>query len=240
MDKIERFKEMVAECSSIVFFGGAGVSTESGIRDYRSVDGLYHQKFKYPPEVMLSHDFLMYHSAEFYDFYRSNFVSLGAEPNAAHKKLAELEQKGKLIAVVTQNCDGLHQAAGSKNVYELHGSVHRNHCIGCGRKYDVSFIMDSQGVPSCSACGEMIRPEVVMYGESLDDRVVTGAVDAISRADMLIIGGTSLAVYPASGLINYFSGKYLVVINRESTPADGRASLVLNEKIGEIMAQIEC
>lgn len=232
-----RLNEMVAQSSSIVFFGGAGVSTESGIPDYRSVDGLYHQKFKYPPETMLSHSFFESHTDEFFDFYRAKMLCLTAEPNAAHLKLAQLEKAGKLSAVVTQNIDGLHQAAGSEKVYELHGSVHRNYCKKCGKLYDAEHIRGCAGIPRCS-CGGVIKPDVVLYEEPLDQNVTFKACGAIERADMLIIGGTSLAVYPAAGMVNYFSGSRLVIINLESTPCDRRADLVVNGRIGEVMSQI--
>ncbi|MBE6754792.1 MAG: NAD-dependent protein deacylase, partial [Ruminococcaceae bacterium] len=223
----------------IVFFGGAGVSTESGIPDYRSVDGLYHQKFDYPPEIMLSHDFLLYHTEKFFEFYKNKFIYLGAQPNAAHLKLAELEQAGKLTAVITQNCDGLHQAAGSKTVYELHGSVHRNHCMKCGKPYGVDYVLQAEGVPLCE-CGGVVRPDVVLYGEGLDTDTTDGALEAIAQADMMIIGGTSMMVYPAASLAMSFRGKNLVVINRDYTQAESRASLVINGKIGEVLSQIVC
>lgn len=237
MDGIERLNKMVAESSSIVFFGGAGVSTESGIPDYRSVDGLYHQKFKYPPEVMLSHSFFLSHTEEFYEFYRTKMLCLTAQPNAAHKKLAELEAAGKLKAVVTQNIDGLHQQAGSRTVHELHGSVHRNYCLDCGREYDAAYIAGSSGIPRC-ACGGTIKPDVVLYGEQLDGDVTERAIAAIHRADMLIIGGTSLAVYPAAGFINYYRADRLVMINLAPTPYDSKADLVISGKIGEVMSQV--
>lgn len=215
----------------IVFFGGAGVSTASGIPDFRSVDGLYHQKFKYPPETMLSHEFYEEHPAEFFDFYRQKMIALGAKPNQAHLKLAELERLGKLTAVVTQNIDGLHQAAGSKSVLELHGSVHRNICQRCGKVYSAEWIMareheDEHGVPVCPACGGRIKPDVVLYGEALDDHVVSEALRQIAAADMLVIGGTSLVVYPAAGLVQYFRGDDLVIVNKDATPADSQADLV--------------
>lgn len=237
MDNISTLNRMIAESSSIVFFGGAGVSTESGIPDYRSVDGLYNQKFKYPPEVMLSRSFFDTHPDEFFDFYRAKMLCLTAKPNAAHLKLAELEQAGRLAAVVTQNIDGLHQQAGSKTVYELHGSVHRNRCMRCGKAFGAEFIQQSDGVPRCE-CGGIVKPDVVLYEESLDGDVISGAVSAISRADMLIIGGTSLAVYPAAGFVNYYSGSRLVMINLEPTPYDGKADLVINGRIGQVMEQI--
>ena len=216
----------VDQATSMVFFGGAGVSTASGIPDFRSVDGLYHQHFKYPPEEMLSHDFYVTHTAEFYDFYRTRMIVLGAKPNQAHLKLAELERAGKLSAVVTQNIDGLHQAAGSKNVLELHGSVHRNVCQRCGRVYSAEWVMGTEGAPRCPECGGAIKPDVVLYGESLDERVLVASVEAISKADLLVIGGTSLVVYPAAGLVNYFNGSRLVIVNRQPTPQDASADLV--------------
>lgn len=237
MDNLSILNQMIADSRSIVFFGGAGVSTESGIPDYRSVDGLYNQKFKYPPEVMLSRSFFDSHPEEFYDFYRAKMLCLAAKPNAAHLKLAELEQTGKLSAVVTQNIDGLHQQAGSKTVYELHGSVHRNRCMRCGASFSAEFILQSSGVPRCD-CGGIVKPDVVLYEESLDGDVISGAVSAISRADMLIIGGTSLAVYPAAGFVNYYSGSRLVMINLEPTPYDSKADLVINGRIGQVMEQI--
>lgn len=238
-EKVKKLQEYVHECSSIVFFGGAGVSTESGIPDFRSTDGLYHQEWKYPPETILSHTFFVSHTEEFYRFYRKKMLCLDAEPNAAHKTLAMLEQQGKLSAVVTQNIDGLHQMAGSRRVYELHGSVHRNYCQRCGAFYDAQAILDSEGVPHCE-CGGILKPDVVLYEEGLDEKVLRGAIGAISGADMLIIGGTSLAVYPAAGLIDYFTGKYLVVINRDATPRDGSAHLLIQDKIGEVLSGISC
>lgn len=216
-----------------VFFGGAGVSTASGIPDFRSVDGLYHQQFDYPPETMLSHSFFVSHKPDFYNFYRKKMIALDAKPNRAHTKLAELEAAGKLDAVATQNIDGLHQIAGSKNVFELHGSVHRNVCQRCGKTYDAKWIKareheDAQGVPICPLCRGEIKPDVVLYEEPLDDNVVNGAVDAIARADMLIIGGTSLVVYPAAGLTRFFSGDKLVIINRDPTPQDHNADLLIS------------
>lgn len=223
----------------IVFFGGAGVSTASGIPDFRSVDGLYHQKFAYPPETMLSHDFFETHTAEFYEFYRTKMIALGAKPNQAHLKLAELERAGKLTAVVTQNIDGLHQAAGSKNVLELHGSVHRNICQRCGHVYSAEWIMaceheDANGVPVCPECGGPIKPDVVLYGEGLDNQVVSDAILAIREADMLIVGGTSLVVYPAAGLIDYFLGQELVVVNRDPIPVSSRASVIVQADIAKV------
>ena len=211
---------------SAVFFGGAGVSTASGIPDFRSADGLYHQHFKYPPEEMLGHDFFVGHTQEFYDFYRERMICLSARPNQAHLKLAQLEREGRLAAVVTQNIDGLHQMAGSRTVHELHGSVHRNVCQRCGETYSAEWVMAGDGVPHCEKCGGLVKPDVVLYGEPLDERVLLASIQAISRADLLVIGGTSLVVYPAAGLVNYFSGDRVVVVNRDPTPADSGADLV--------------
>lgn len=226
----------VERAHRIVFFGGAGVSTASGIPDFRSVDGLYHQKFAYSPEEMLSHHFYVQHPAEFFEFYRTKMIALDAKPNQAHLKLAELEREGKLTAIVTQNIDGLHQAAGSKNVLELHGSVHRNVCRRCGAAYSAEWIMareheDERGVPVCPECGGAIKPDVVLYGESLDDRVIHDSVRAIQQADMLIVGGTSLVVYPAAGLVDYFLGQELVVVNRDPIPVSSRASVIIQADI---------
>ena len=238
MCMLEMLKKWVEESRSIVFFGGAGVSTESGIPDFRSEDGLYHQKFDYPPEEILSHSFFYHHTEEFYRFYREKMLLPdGIQPNAAHKKLAQLEQDGKLSAIVTQNIDGLHQLAGSKRVYELHGSIHRNHCTKCGKFYPMEFIRDSAGVPRCE-CGGLIKPDVVLYEESLDEACLEGAVRAISQADLLIVGGTSLTVYPAAGLLRYYGGERLVLINRDETPYDGYAGLIFRDKIGELLSQI--
>lgn len=236
--ELEKLQRMVDESSRIVFFGGAGVSTESGIPDFRSEDGLYRQKYRYPPEVMLSHSFFESHPREFYDFYRDKMLHLDAQPNAAHKKLAELEKAGKLSAVVTQNIDGLHQKAGSKKVFELHGSVLRNHCLRCRKLYGPEFIRDSTGVPHC-ACGGVVKPDVVLYEEGLDRATLQGAVDAIARADMLIVGGTSLVVYPAAGLVDYYRGNRLVLINRSSTPLDRGANLVIGDSIGRVLSQVK-
>lgn len=238
MDQINKLKQMVEESGNIVFFGGAGVSTESGIPDFRSVDGLYSQQFAYPPETILSHSFFINHTEEFFDFYRKKMVSQTAKPNAAHKKLAQLEREGKLRAVITQNIDNLHQAAGSKNVLELHGSIYRNHCISCGRFYDLNFVLERQGVPRCPACGGMIKPDVVLYEEPLDTEVIGRSVDYISHADMLIIGGTSLVVYPAAGLVRYYRGKKLVLINKGETGYDRNADLIISEPIGSVFSRI--
>ena len=237
MTGTEQLKQWIDASDNIVFFGGAGVSTESGIPDFRSVDGLYHQKYDYQPETILSHTFYMEKTEEFYKFYRDKMLALDAKPNAAHLKLAELEAKGKLKAVVTQNIDGLHQAAGSKNVLELHGSVHRNYCRKCGRLYDASYIKESTGVPKC-ACGGQIKPDVVLYEEGLDDVTMQSAIHFISQAEILIIGGTSLAVYPAAGLIDFYKGNKLVLINKSATPLDSRADLVIQAPIGEVFQQV--
>ncbi len=236
-DKIQQFAEIVNDSQRIVFFGGAGVSTESGIPDFRSVDGLYNQKWDYPPETILSHTFFMKKTEEFYRFYREKMICEGVKPNNAHLKLAELEQKGKLTAIVTQNIDGLHQAAGSKQVYELHGSVLRNYCMRCGKFHGIEAITGSEGVPHCE-CGGIIKPDVVLYEEGLDDKVVSGSVEAIAKADTLIIGGTSLNVYPAAGLIRYFSGKHLVIINMSPTQMDGNADLLIADKIGKVFSAV--
>ena len=235
---VPELERLIQAHQNIVFFGGAGVSTESGIPDFRSVDGLYHQKFKYPPETMLSHTFYEQHTAEFFDFYRQKLIVHGAKPNAAHLRLAKLEREGKLKAVVTQNIDGLHQAAGSKTVYELHGSTLRNYCTRCGKFYDVDFIANSTGVPRCPKCGGIVKPDVVLYEESLNEQTIVGSVKAIQSADMLIVAGTSLTVYPAAGLINYYRGSRLVLINRDETPYDGNADLVLHESLGDVFSQL--
>lgn len=237
---VERFLQMVKESDNIVFFGGAGVSTESGIPDFRSVDGLYNQKYDYPPETILSHSFYMAKPEEFYRFYRDKMLCLDVKPNVTHEKLAQLEAAGKLKAVVTQNIDGLHQAAGSKRVLELHGSVHRNYCQRCGKLFDARYILESPDpVPVCDACGGKIKPDVVLYEEGLDDQTLQDAVYYISHADMLIIGGTSLAVYPAAGLIDYYRGNKLVLINKSATPMDSRADLVIQEGLGAVFGRIE-
>ena len=235
---IEQLREAVQKAKTIVFFGGAGVSTESGIPDFRSVDGLYNQKYDYPPETILSHTFFVRHPEEFYRFYHDKLLSHDAQPNAAHKKLAEWEQQGKLNAVITQNIDGLHQAAGSKKVLELHGSVLRNHCMQCNRFYDVSAVKAAKCVPYCEHCGGIIKPDVVLYEESLDNDVMDESIRCIREADMMIIGGTSLAVYPAAGLIHYFKGDTLALVNRDPTPMDARADLVLHEKIGRVFSAL--
>ena len=239
MEEIGKLQQMIDESTNIVFFGGAGVSTESNIPDFRSEDGLYNLKYKYPPETIISHTFFLRNPEEFYRFYKDRMLCLDAEPNPAHKKLAELEQAGKLTAVVTQNIDGLHQKAGSRTVYELHGSIHRNYCMECGKFYDAEYVKNSEGIPRCS-CGGMIKPDVVLYEEGLDTKTIQNSVEAIVHADMLIIGGTSLVVYPAAGFIDYFRGKYLVLINKAETGRSVRADLVIREPIGKVMEQISC
>lgn len=236
-DKIQEFKQLVCKSNNIVIFGGAGVSTESGIPDFRSKDGLYNQKYDYPPEEILSHTFFMKHTDEFYKFYKDKMNSLKYEPNITHFKLAELEKQGKLKAVITQNIDGLHQKAGSKNVYELHGSVLRNYCMKCHKFYDAEYVFNSSSVPKCS-CGGIVKPDVVLYEEGLDEATLESSILAIRNADLLIVAGTSLTVYPASGLINYFRGKNLVLINRDTTPFDNRADLVINDGLGKVFEVI--
>ncbi|MDO4672967.1 MAG: NAD-dependent protein deacylase [Porphyromonadaceae bacterium] len=237
MEKLQELQRMIDESQKIVFFGGAGVSTESNIPDFRSSDGLYNEQYQYPPEQVVSHTFFQKRTELFYDFYKNKMMFLDAKPNAAHKKLAELEQAGKLTAVVTQNIDGLHQMAGSKCVWELHGSIHRNYCQKCGKFYDAKYIKESEGIPRCE-CGGIIKPDVVLYEEGLDGRTIQNTIQAISQADMLIIGGTSLVVYPAAGFIDYFHGKYLVVINKSATPRDGQADLCIQEPIGKVLGEI--
>lgn len=236
-DSITRLKELTDHSKRIVFFGGAGVSTESGIPDFRSVDGLYHQKYAYPPETILSHSFFLRNTKEFYDFYRDKMLYLDAKPNTTHLKLAQWEEEGKLEAVITQNIDGLHQAAGCKKVYELHGSVHRNYCTRCHKFYSVDTIVHSQDVPHCQ-CGGIIKPDVVLYEEGLDDQVVNGAIDALRQADLLIVGGTSLSVYPAAGMLQYYGGDTIVLINKSATPFDKNADLLLQEGLGEVFSQL--
>ena len=237
-ERIKTLQQWIDDSRAIVFFGGAGVSTESGIPDFRSVDGLYNQKYAWPPEEILSRTFFDARPEEFYRFYRDKMLCLDAQPNAAHKKLAELEAAGKLRSVVTQNIDGLHQRAGSQRVWELHGSVHRNYCMSCRKPYSVEDIKEGRGVPKC-ACGGTIKPDVVLYEEGLDSAVIEGAVSDLRAADLLIIGGTSLAVYPAAGLINYYRGSRLVLINKSATPYDDRADLAINLPIGEVLGQIQ-
>lgn len=238
MTAVEQFADMVQHSDNIVFFGGAGVSTESGIPDFRSVDGLYNQTYKYPPEHILSHTFYRENPEEFYRFYRDKMLCLDAKPNMAHSKLAELEKVGKLKAIITQNIDGLHQKAGSKNVLELHGSVHRNFCEHCHKLFDAEYMLHSTGVPKCDACGGPIKPDVVLYEEGLDNDVIEQSLYYISHADMLIIGGTSLVVYPAAGLVRYYNGHKLVLINKSSTDMDSSADLVIKEPIGQVFSHI--
>lgn len=236
-ESIQTLKNWIDGSSNIVFFGGAGVSTESGIPDFRSTDGLYHQKYDYPPETILSHSFFRQKPEEFYKFYRDKMICTDAEPNITHIKLAELEQQGKLKAVITQNIDGLHQKAGSKTVYELHGSTLRNYCMKCHKFYDINAIISSKGIPMCE-CGGTIKPDVVLYEEGLDNNTINAAVDAISAADVLIVGGTSLAVYPAAGLLQYYKGNKLVLVNKSTTPLDSQAGLLIQCPLGEVFSQI--
>lgn len=237
-DEILRLQQLVTESDNIVFFGGAGVSTESGIPDFRSVDGLYNQTYDYPPETILSHTFYMTNTEEFYRFYHDKMLCLDAKPNAAHLKLAQMERAGKLKAVITQNIDGLHQMAGSREVLELHGSIHRNYCTKCAKLFDASYMKQHTGVPLCDACGGSIKPDVVLYEEGLDNQTMQKAVRYLTHADVLIIGGTSLAVYPAAGLIDYYRGSRLVLINKSATPMDRRADLLIQGSIGEVFGQI--
>ncbi len=230
-------QQIIDQSKNIVFFGGAGVSTESGIPDFRSVDGLYNQKYEYPPETIISHTFFIANTEDFFEFYRDKLLYLDAKPNAAHTKLAELERAGKVRAIITQNIDGLHQMAGSRNVLELHGSVHRNYCMQCRKQYDVQTVLQCRGIPRCT-CGGIIKPDVVLYEEPLNSDVVRSAKRYIAEADMLIIGGTSLAVYPAAGLINYYRGNKLILINKTRTPYDSRADLVISENIGEVLGGV--
>lgn len=236
-EKWQQLKEWIQESQYIVFFGGAGVSTESKIPDFRSEDGLYRQKYKYPPETIISHSFYMKNTEEFYRFYKDRMIYKEAVPNDAHRALAKLEQEGKVKAVITQNIDGLHQMAGSREVLELHGSVHRNYCTRCGQFYDLDYITNSEGVPRCT-CGGTVKPDVVLYEEGLDDTVLRRSIENISKADLLIVGGTSLAVYPAVGLIDYYRGKKLVLINRSATPRDSQADLIINDSIGQVLGAV--
>lgn len=236
-EAIKKLAVLVEKSSHIVFFGGAGVSTESGIPDFRSVDGLYHQKYDYPPETILSHSFFIQKTAEFFDFYRDKMIYLDAKPNITHEKLAAWENSGKLAGIVTQNIDGLHQLAGNKKVYELHGSIHRNYCMKCHKFYPIEDIQNSEGIPTCE-CGGTIKPDVVLYEEGLDDRTVSGAIKAISEADLLIVGGTSLSVYPAAGMLRYYQGDTLVLINKSPTPFDKNADLLIQKGLGEVFSQL--
>ena len=238
MRNLETLKQWIKESSRIVFFGGAGVSTESGIPDFRSVDGLYHQKFDYPPETIISHSFYEARPEYFFQFYREKMLPLGFEPNISHRVLAKWEQEGKLLAVITQNIDGLHQKAGSKRVYELHGSVLRNYCTRCGKFYPAEFVRDARGIPRCT-CGGIVKPDVVLYEESLNEDTLEGAISALRQADLLIVGGTSLTVYPAAGLLGYYRGHRLVLINRDATPYDEEADLVFHDSLGSIFSQLQ-
>ena len=238
MTKTEELQKLIDEHDNIVFFGGAGVSTESGVPDFRSVDGLYNQKYDYPPETILSHTFFMRKTDEFYKFYRDKILFDNVQPNAAHLKLAELEAAGKLKAVITQNIDGLHQKAGSKNVYELHGTIMRNYCMRCGKEFDLKYMLGTTDIPKCDSCGDTIKPDVVLYEEGLDNATVTGAINAIRNADLMIVGGTSLVVYPAAGLLDYFKGDKIVLINKGATARDDMADLIISEPIGQVLSQI--
>lgn len=239
MSKIDELQKIINHSKNIVFFGGAGVSTESGIPDFRSSDGIYRQNYRYPPEQVISHTFFVRNTDVFYEFYKDKMMFLDAKPNKAHEKFAELEKCGKLKAVITQNIDGLHQAAGSQNVLELHGSIHRNYCQKCGKFYDAAYVKKYEGIPKCS-CGGIIKPDVVLYEEQLDQRIISESVRAISEADTLVIGGTSLVVYPAASFVDYFHGNHLVLINKGETSRDGEADLCIHEPIGEVMDQIYC
>jgi NAD-dependent deacetylase len=238
MDKIKELQKIINESTGIVFFGGAGVSTESGIPDFRSQDGLYNQKYDYPPESILSHTFFVHKTEEFYKFYKDKFNLLNYKPNAVHNYLAALEKKGKLKAIITQNIDGLHTKAGNKNVYEVHGTIYRNHCIKCHKEYDANYVFNSKGVPKCN-CGGIVKPDVVLYGEALPEKDYIGGLSAISKADMLIVCGSSLTVYPASGMVDNFNGKYLIIINNTKTPYDYKANLVINDNLSKVFSKLK-
>lgn len=238
MEQIQKLSQIIQDAKRVVFFGGAGVSTESGIPDFRSEDGLYRQKYRFSPEQILSHTFFVQNPEEFFEFYRDKMIYLDAKPNAAHQKLAQWEKAGKVSAVITQNIDGLHQMAGSKHVLELHGSIHRNTCMNCGAHYSVQDILQSTGIPRCG-CGGIVKPDVVLYEESLDEKVLMESIQEIRQADVLLIGGTSLQVYPAAGLIRYFQGDHIVLINKSSTSADNNADLVISGSIGEVLSQVK-
>lgn len=238
MDKIELLQKYINECNNIVFFGGAGVSTESGIKDFRSIDGLYNMKYDYPPEEILSYTFFMNNTDEFYKFYKDKLNCLNSSPNVTHNYLTKLEKKGKLKGIITQNIDGLHTKANSKNVYELHGSIYRNYCMDCHRFYDAPYIFNSSNIPKCS-CGGIVKPDVVLYEETLDEKTIAKSIDLISNAELLIIGGTSLTVYPATSFIHYFKGKYLVIINRDTTSMDNIANLVINDSLGNVFSKLK-
>ena len=238
MDDISKLQKMIDECNDIVFFGGAGVSTESGLKDFRSKDGLYNMKYKYPPEEILSHSFFINNTEEFYKFYKDKMNALNILPNVCHKYLTKLEKNGKLKAIITQNIDGLHQKSGSSNVLELHGTIYKNYCLKCGKQYDAPYVFNSKGIPKCE-CEGIIKPKVVLYEEALDDEVVEKAIDEISKAELLIVAGTSLTVYPASSFVRYFKGKYLVIINNDETNYDGIADLVVHKRIGDVFKQLK-
>ena len=240
MNNFKQLQKMIDESDNIVFFGGAGVSTESGIKDFRSVDGLYNEKYDYPPEEILSHSFFLSHTKEFYKFYKDKLNSLDIKPNKTHEFLKKLEDKGKLKAIITQNIDGLHERAGSKNVLLLHGTTYKNYCMNCHKEFSAEYVFNSKEIPLCTECNGIIKPDVVLYEEPLNDEVVRKTIKAIDNADLLIIGGTSLAVYPAASFINYFHGKYLVILNKDSTPYDSRADLVIHEKLGEVFSKLTC
>ena len=238
MDDISKLQKMINECNDIVFFGGAGVSTESGLKDFRSKDGLYNMKYKYPPEEILSHSFFINNTEEFYKFYKDKMNALNILPNVCHEYLTKLEKTGKLKAIITQNIDGLHQKSGSSNVLELHGTIYKNYCLKCGKQYDAPYVFNSKGIPKCE-CEGIIKPKVVLYEEALDDEVVEKAIDEISKAELLIVAGTSLTVYPASSFVRYFKGKYLVIINNDETNYDGIADLVVHKRIGDVFKQLK-
>lgn len=238
MDDISRLQKMIDECNDIVFFGGAGVSTESGLKDFRSKDGLYNMKYKYPPEEILSHSFFINNTEEFYKFYKDKMNALNILPNVCHEYLTKLEKTGKLKAIITQNIDGLHQKSGSSNVLELHGTIYKNYCLKCGKQYDAPYVFNSKGIPKCE-CEGIIKPKVVLYEEALDDEVVEKAIDEISKAELLIVAGTSLTVYPASSFVRYFKGKYIVIINNDETNYDGIADLVIHKRIGDVFKQLK-
>ena len=238
MDDISKLQKMIDECNDIVFFGGAGVSTESGLKDFRSKDGLYNMKYKYPPEEILSHSFFINNTDEFFKFYKDKMNALNVLPNACHEYLTKLEKNGKLKAIITQNIDGLHQKSGSSNVLELHGTIYKNYCLKCGKQYDAPYVFNSKYIPKCE-CGGIIKPKVVLYEEALDDEVVEKAIDEISKAELLIVAGTSLTVYPASSFVRYFKGKYLVIINNDETNYDGIADLVIHKRIGDVFKQLK-
>lgn len=238
-NKIEQLQSIISSSNNIVFFGGAGVSTESGIKDFRSKDGLYAEKFKYDPEYIISHDFFFNHTSEFYEFYKEKMIAINALPNAAHKYLYELEKSNRLKCIITQNIDGLHQLAGNKNVIELHGSIHRNYCLNCHKEFDAKYVLNSAGIPICDKCSSLIKPDVVLYQEPLNEDDIVKAINYIENAEVLIVAGTSLVVYPANSFVNYYKGKYLVLINKDITMLDSKADLVIHSKIGEIFSKLK-